>query len=107
MKAYKNPRFLDSADARLLRIVSEFIEPQSKGGASRFAGYAGDAQAAAIRPLSQVSAEQAARTSTGLSELDRVLGGGMVPGSTEKCRLDSAQPETRVSTKPLQRIISM
>ena len=30
MKAYKNPRFLDSADARLLRIVSEFIEPQSR-----------------------------------------------------------------------------
>ena len=30
MKAYKNPQFLDSADARLLRIVSEFIEPQSR-----------------------------------------------------------------------------
>jgi len=30
LKAYKNPRFLDSADARLLRIVSEFIEPQSR-----------------------------------------------------------------------------
>ncbi|HCX87730.1 MAG TPA: TIGR00730 family Rossman fold protein [Gammaproteobacteria bacterium] len=30
MKAYKSTRFLDSADARLLRIVSEFIEPQSR-----------------------------------------------------------------------------
>ena len=30
MKAYKNTQFLDSADARLLRIVSEFVEPQSR-----------------------------------------------------------------------------
>jgi hypothetical protein len=30
MKAYKNTHFLDSADARLLRIVSEFVEPQSR-----------------------------------------------------------------------------
>jgi len=30
MKSYKNTRFLDSADARLLRIVSEFIEPESR-----------------------------------------------------------------------------
>lgn len=30
MKAYKNAHFLDSADARLLRIVSEFVEPQSR-----------------------------------------------------------------------------
>jgi len=30
MKSYKNTRFLDSADARLLRIVSEFIEPKSR-----------------------------------------------------------------------------
>jgi len=69
------------AECGAWNTLVEFIEPQSKGGASRFAGYAGDAQAAAIRPLSQVSAEQAARTSTGLSELDRVLGGGMVLGS--------------------------
>ena len=56
MKAYKNPRFLDSADARLLRIVSEFIEPQS-----RFADhdiedtivFMGSARAAAPEHVSQ------------------------------------------------------
>ena len=56
MKAYKNPRFLDSADARLLRIVSEFIEPQA-----RFADhdiedtivFMGSARAAAPEQVSQ------------------------------------------------------
>ena len=32
-------------------------------------------------PLSQVSADRAVRIPTGLTELDRVLGGGLVPGS--------------------------
>jgi len=30
MKAYKNTKFLDSPDARLLRIVSEFVEPATR-----------------------------------------------------------------------------
>src|ERR687883_235600 len=32
-------------------------------------------------PLREVSAEQVARLGTGIGELDRVLGGGVVPGS--------------------------
>src|ERR671934_173331 len=32
-------------------------------------------------PLSEVSAERAPRLPTGIGELDRVLGGGLVPGS--------------------------
>jgi predicted ATP-dependent serine protease len=31
--------------------------------------------------LREVEAEQVARIGTGIAELDRVLGGGMVPGS--------------------------
>jgi DNA repair protein RadA/Sms len=69
------------ADCGAWNTLSEFVEQQTAASSSRFAGYAGDAQAAAIRPLSEVSTEEAARTSTGLSELDRVLGGGMVLGS--------------------------
>eukprot|EP00494_Astrolonche_serrata_P021133 UN21367 len=42
------------------------------------AGYAGDN---AITTLSQVSAASLARSSSGISELDRVLGGGLVGGS--------------------------
>ncbi len=49
--------------------------------ASRHGGYAGDASAARIRPLSEVSAQQTERMPTGLDELDRVLGGGLVAGS--------------------------
>lgn len=42
-------------------------------------GYAGaDAQ---VKRLSEVEAEEAPRLPTGFSELDRVLGGGLVPGS--------------------------
>jgi len=47
----------------------------------RFAGYTGDAAEQRVRPLSEVSAESSARTGTGLGELDRVLGGGLVLGS--------------------------
>ena len=36
---------------------------------------------AEVRPLSEVPADRAARIPTGLGELDRVLGGGLVPGS--------------------------
>ena len=49
------------------------------GSAGRSIGYAG--AAAEIRQLSEISAEQQPRTSSGLEELDRVLGGGLVAGS--------------------------
>jgi DNA repair protein RadA/Sms len=39
------------------------------------------AAAATPRPLSEVGAAPVARLSTGIGELDRVLGGGLVPGS--------------------------
>ena len=40
-------------------------------------GYAGDSRA---RPLAEVGPSQGTRRSSGIGELDRVLGGGMVPG---------------------------
>ncbi len=55
--------------------------PKAASAGGRFAGYAGDSPEAQIRRLSEVSAASAPRTRTGLSELDRVLGGGMVLGS--------------------------
>ena len=48
---------------------------------SRFANYAGDVADTGIRPLSEVDAEHTERSATGLPELDRVLGGGLVHGS--------------------------
>ncbi len=49
---------------------------------SRFAGYAGDGLGQA-KPvdLSTVGSEEIARSTSGLDELDRVLGGGLVTGS--------------------------
>ena len=48
--------------------------------ASRFAGYSGDSGSNVTR-LSAVRADAQLRTSVGLQELDRVLGGGLVSGS--------------------------
>ena len=52
--------------------------PASAGG--RFAGYTGDRDVA-VTPLAAVQADAETRASTGLQELDRVLGGGLVAGS--------------------------
>src|SRR5690349_15074880 len=45
------------------------------------ASRAGAAPVAAVRRLSEVRAEDAPRISTGMEEMDRVLGGGLVPGA--------------------------
>jgi DNA repair protein RadA/Sms len=68
------------ADCGAWNTLQEFTASRAPSG-SRFTGYAGDAPSPAIRPLSEVSTEQAVRTGTGLGELDRVLGGGLVLGS--------------------------
>ena len=47
----------------------------------RFAGYSGDAAGAEIERLGEIEYHDEARISTGISELDRVLGGGLVEGS--------------------------
>jgi DNA repair protein RadA/Sms len=48
--------------------------------AGRFAGYTGDKDVT-VTPLAAVQADAETRASTGLQELDRVLGGGLVAGS--------------------------
>src|SRR3954451_7250980 len=59
------------------------VEEKAVVSASRGGGFGGKASAKAARPvpLREVAAEQVARIGTGIAELDRVLGGGMVPGS--------------------------
>ncbi|WP_040975645.1 DNA repair protein RadA [Necropsobacter massiliensis] len=46
----------------------------------RFSGYAGETQTK-IQTLSEISLQELPRFSSGFNELDRVLGGGIVPGS--------------------------
>ncbi|HUG93699.1 MAG TPA: DNA repair protein RadA, partial [Planctomycetaceae bacterium] len=55
------------------------LAPASRAG-PRPAGWSGE-DSAKVTPLSAVSADETARVSTGIGELDRVLGGGLVPGS--------------------------
>ncbi|WMQ74419.1 MAG: DNA repair protein RadA [Sodalis sp.] len=47
----------------------------------RFSGYAGESSVSRVQKLSDISPDTLPRFSAGFSELDRVLGGGMVPGS--------------------------
>ncbi len=49
--------------------------------ANRSAGYAGAAASSQIQNLDQIDADEQARLPTGIGELDRVLGGGLVIGS--------------------------
>ena len=58
-----------------VRLVST---PNNK--ADRFSGYAGETRAK-IQTLSEISLQETPRFSSGFYELDRVLGGGVVPGS--------------------------
>jgi len=61
--------------------LEEIASSSSSAASKRFSGYAGDTSTNLIKKLDEVSTEQRQRSTTGLSELDRVLGGGMVEGS--------------------------
>lgn len=51
----------------------------SRGGDARFKGYAGTTSE--VRVLADIDLEAVPRFTTGVGEFDRVLGGGLVPGS--------------------------
>ncbi len=67
-------------DCGAWNALVEAVEP-TKHQAASFKGYAGSVQSAGIRTLDQVATEVTQRTSSGMAELDRVLGGGLAPGS--------------------------
>jgi DNA repair protein RadA/Sms len=58
-------------------VPAPAVPPRSE----RFAGYAGVATEAVIHSLDQISLSAEVRLSTGIGELDRVVGGGLVIGS--------------------------
>ncbi len=64
-------------------VVEEALAPRggAAAGGSRTSIAIGAARDARPTPLSSVQPQSHQRTSTGLAELDRVLGGGIVPGS--------------------------
>lgn len=68
------------ADCSAWNTLAEEVEVKSGSKSPRFAGYA-DAASAVVTTLADVQMHKLERIETGLSELDHVLGGGMVPGS--------------------------
>ncbi|ASD67874.1 MULTISPECIES: DNA repair protein RadA [Pseudoalteromonas] len=70
------------SECKAWNTVTEFRVPSAKsvpqGGAT--SGYAGLVEAK-VQTLDEVNLEQLPRFSTGFKEFDRVLGGGVVPGS--------------------------
>lgn len=55
--------------------------PTASSRTTRYAGFAGEAASQKIHRLDEVSSDDIARFSTASGEFDRVLGGGLVPGS--------------------------
>lgn len=60
--------------------LSEVRLGNSKTNTARIAGYAG-AAGSRVQTLDQVAVEEQQRIASGMEELDRVLGGGLMPGS--------------------------
>lgn len=61
-------------------MIESIMEGVSEGKSARFKGYAGLVDSG-VKALQAVPQEHVARHSTEIGELDRVLGGGLVPGS--------------------------
>jgi DNA repair protein RadA/Sms len=61
-------------------LVETYVAPRASRATQRSAA-AGRAGAAAVEPIGSVSSAEAARLTSGMAEVDRVLGGGLVPGS--------------------------
>jgi len=60
-------------------LVETIAAPSGRQG--RHGGYAGTAGSADVQTLAEVTPEDVARVPSGIGEFDRVLGGGLVPGS--------------------------
>ena len=82
-------------------LVETVLEPEAANG-NRFASWSG-ASGAAV-DLKSVRGKEYARLDTGLGELNRVLGGGLVPGSVT---LIGGDPGIGKSTLLLQALASM
>ena len=61
--------------------LQEFVVSSGTSRESRLAGYAGDTNTGKVQRLVEVDLNEVPRFSSSLQEFDRVLGGGLVPGS--------------------------
>ncbi len=89
----------------LWNTLVESVEDRSTPAASRHGGYAGASRESAVPvSLAAVEAEEILRIPCGLEEFDRVLGGGLVPGSAV---LIGGDPGIGKSTLLLQTIAAL
>ncbi|BFI96523.1 MAG: DNA repair protein RadA [Rhodanobacter sp.] len=80
----EHPKWQGScAECGAWNTLSEIVlQPAVKSAGAARGGYAGKAAGASqVMPLTEVAVTAEARTLTGIGELDRVLGGGLVEGS--------------------------
>ena len=66
-------------DCGAWNTITEFVPDRAGPAARKGSGYAGESKK--VTTMADVSIEDCSRTPTGLKELDRVLGGGLVDGS--------------------------
>jgi DNA repair protein RadA/Sms len=83
-------------DCGAWNTMSQFVQP-AVSRTTRVGGYAGEV--AEVRTLAEIELADVPRFGTGMQELDRVLGGGVVPGSVN---LVGGQPGAGKSTLLLQ-----
>lgn len=85
-------------------LSEEVATPRSTsvGRGGRLAGFAGQAGVGQVQSLSEVTPNDVARQPTGVGEFDRVLGGGLVPGSVV---LIGGDPGIGKSTLLLQTLV--
>jgi len=77
---HASPKWLGQCPAcRRWNTLNEELPPPEDRGVPR--SFGGVARAARPTPLHEVEASEECRLRTGIGELDRVLGGGVVPGS--------------------------
>ncbi len=69
------------ADCQAWNTLQESVVETAAAKGARFAGYAGAGELARVRTLAEIEPGHQSGVPTGLSELDRVLGGGVVQGS--------------------------
>lgn len=85
-------------------LSEEVAAPRSTsvGRGGRLAGFAGQTGVGQVQSLSEVTPNDVARQPTGVGEFDRVLGGGLVPGSVV---LIGGDPGIGKSTLLLQTLV--
>ena len=91
-------------DCGAWNTLQETVATTAARGLKRFSGYPGTATEAVVHRLSEIGTDEEIRVPTGISELDRVLGGGLVAGSVV---LIGGDPGIGKSTLLLQAVHSL